>query len=189
MNIGDNNLEPAAGVVLIAAANLLDPNFTRTVILLCEHQYDGTFGLVLNNALPIGISDVVESEMAWDAPLHRGGPVQENTLHFLHSIPGLEIGSIEVLPGVMWGGDFGQLSAHLDAHKTDVAKVRFFVGYSGWGEGQLTSEIERDSWYLIKGRQDAVFCEDAGNHWRSVVRSLGPEYQILSNFPDDPRLN
>jgi putative transcriptional regulator len=189
MNMNKSDIEPDAGVILVASANLLDPNFSRSVILLCDHQYDGTFGLVLNNTLPVTMCDVVESIADWDAPLYRGGPVQENSLHFIHTIPDLDIGSRPITSEVFWGGDFDRLNKLIEQGSVDLSQIRFFVGYSGWGEGQLADEIKRDSWYLINGQGDTIFCDDSSNHWRRVVRTMGDEYEILANFPDDPRLN
>jgi putative transcriptional regulator len=77
----------------------------------------------------------------------------------------------------------------IEQGSVDLNQIRFFVGYSGWGEGQLADEIERDSWYLINGQDDKIFCDDSPNHWRRIVRTMGHEYEILANFPDDPRLN
>ena len=182
-------IEPAAGVLPVAAANLLDPNFSRTVVLLCEHTPEGTFGLVLNRALPLRLSDVTGDDLGWDAPLHRGGPVQENTLHFVHRRPDLELESHEVMPGLFWGGNFDKASQLLKYKEADPADFRFFVGYSGWGEGQLDEELKRDSWYLRRARPELVFADDVANLWRLALRGMGHDYAILAGFPDDPRLN
>jgi putative transcriptional regulator len=183
------NLEPAAGVLLVAAANLTDPNFARTVVLLCEHQAQGSFGLVLNRAIPLRLSEVTGEELGWDAPLYRGGPVQENTLHFIHRRPDLDLESQQVLPGLFWGGNFDKASQLLKYKEADPNDFRFFVGYSGWGEGQLDDEIKRDSWYLRRARLELAFHDDVANLWRHTLRGMGQEYAILAGFPDDPRLN
>ncbi len=183
------NIPPKSGMLLIAGANLLDPNFTRTIILLCEHRFEGSFGLVLNQPVSINLSDVVKNLDGWDAPLHRGGPVQENTLHFIHRCPDLDIGSQKILPGLYWGGEFEKLSTILRTGRVDANNFRFFIGYSGWGEGQLMDEVERDSWYLKPADLNLIFFEDAKNQWRQSFVNMGPDYQMLSNFPDDPRLN
>ncbi len=189
MSSEHDDLQPAAGVLLVAAANLLDPNFSRTVILLCEHQPEGTFGLVLNRKLPIRLRDVVSEDLGWDANLYRGGPVQENSLHYIHARADLNIDSQEVCPGIYWGGDFERLSQLLKYGEADVDDFRFFVGYSGWGEGQLDGEIDQDSWYLRKARPDLVFDKDATNLWRRTLASMGNDFRLLANFPDDPRMN
>ena len=182
-------MAPASGMFLIAGANMLDPNFSRTVILLCEHRYEGSFGLVLNQPLSIKLADIVTNIKNWDGKVHRGGPVQENSLHFIHRRGDLDIGSKEIMPGVFWGGEFKELARHIGTKRISSRDVRFFVGYSGWGEGQLASEIGRDSWYLSKATTQMIFYEDSRNHWRNIFKTMSDEFAILRNFPDDPRLN
>ena len=174
---------------LIAGANMLDPNFSRTVILLCEHKYEGSFGLVLNQPLPIKLTDIVTNLKKWDGKVFRGGPVQENTLHFIHRRADLDLGSKEIIPGIFWGGEFEVLVKNITANKISSADVRFFIGYTGWGEGQLDNEIKRDSWYLRKANMQMIFYKDSRNHWRRIFKAMGAQYKILTNFPDDPRLN
>ena len=164
------NIPPKSGMILVAGANLLEPNFSRSVILLCEHRYDGSFGLVLNRRLPIEVSDIMEHIKNWNAPLYRGGPVQENSLHFVHRCPDLGIGSQEIMPGLFWGGKFEVLNEKLSSKQLSTRDVRFFLGYSGWGEGQLVNEIQRDSWYLHEAGSELVFCNDSRNHWRKHLR-------------------
>ncbi len=187
--IPKQTLSPDAGMLLIAGANLLDSNFARTIILLCEHRYEGSFGLVLNQPTSLHLTDVIQDVADWDTQIYSGGPVQENTLHFIHRCPKLEIGSREIFPGVYWGGDFEALNRAVAAKHVDPSDLRFFTGYSGWSEGQLDNEIKRDSWYLSKAKVDTVFHPDSPNHWRHIFKTMGSEYSILASFPDDPRLN
>ena len=181
-------MAPEPGMFLIAGANMLDSNFSRSVILLCEHRYEGSFGLLLNQPLPLKLTDIV-TITGWDAGIYRGGPVQENTLHFIHRCANLDIGSREIMPGVYWGGEFEDLAKKVSQKKISPEDIRFFIGYSGWGEGQLDNEIKNDSWYLRKADRKMIFYNDSRNHWRSIFKSMGKEYEILTNFPDDPRLN
>ncbi|MFT5126636.1 MAG: putative transcriptional regulator [Rhodothermales bacterium] len=183
-----NDIEPAPGVLLIAGTALQDSYFGRAVVLLCEHQDEGSFGLVLNHAMPISLDDVV-NELSWTAPLCCGGPVAENTLHFLHPHANLGIGSREVLPGIYWGGDFDALREKVMLGQVKPEDLRFFLGYSGWSAGQLASEISEDSWFMTPANAENVFYEDSANHWRHAFTGMGPAFAILGNFPDDPRLN
>ena len=182
-------ISPAPGVFLIAGANMLDPNFSRSVILLCEHRYEGSFGLILNQPLRLKLADVLTNMTDRSEKIYRGGPVQENTLHFIHRCPGLGIGSKKIMPNVYWGGDLGSLAKKFSEDKISSKDIRFFVGYSGWGEGQLDDEIKKDAWYLRKATSEMIFYADSRNHWRNIFKIMGKEYAILSNFPDDPRLN
>jgi putative transcriptional regulator len=182
-----NQLQPAPGVLLIAEANLHDPNFRRTVVLLCEHKAEGSFGLILNHPVELRMSDLLQTK-GWDSAVCRGGPVEETSLHFLHCRADLEIGGREVVPGVFWGGDFDKLNERLAAGVLTPAECRFYIGYSGWGEKQLDNEIAHNSWYLAKASKDLIFRENV-NHWRETLKEMGPQYRLISTFPDDPRLN
>ena len=93
------------------------------------------------------------------------------------------------MPGIYWGGELNALKEQIRSKKISPSEIRFFVGYSGWGEVQLDSEIKKDSWYLKKASSKYIFFEDSRNHWRKIFQSMGKEYEILTNFPDDPRLN
>jgi len=177
-----------SGNLLIAAANLVDPNFSRSVILLCEHIDPGSFGLVLNHPTDLSLKDLV-SGLDVDAPIYKGGPVEENSLHFIHRCKSLDLESIEVVPGVFWGGDFEGLMDYVASGEVDLEDCRFFVGYSGWGPGQLREEVISDSWYITDATHQLVFIDDITNQWRQVLKSMGPGYKMLSTFPDDPRLN
>jgi putative transcriptional regulator len=177
------------GLLLVAAANLWDDNFIRTVILLCEHHATGSFGLVLNQPTPLKLGDLVTDLSAWDCLVYRGGPVQENTLHFLHRIADLGIDSLEVLPGIYWGGDFSKLKPLLQAGRFQPEDFRFFVGYAGWGKGQLADEMRQQAWYAKPATPAEVFISDSRNHWRKILRGMGEDFVLLADFPDDPRLN
>ncbi len=176
-------------MLLIAGANMMDPNFSRTITLLCDHRREGSFGLVLNQRLNLKLSDIVPSIKNWDATLYRGGPVQNDTLHFIHRCEKLDISSQEIAQNIFWGGDFIKLNEILAKKKHSLANFRFFLGYTGWGEGQLMNEIKEESWYLRSAKEKLVFFNDTTNHWRSIFKTMGPDYKILSMFPDDPRLN
>ncbi|MEM9997066.1 MAG: YqgE/AlgH family protein [Bacteroidota bacterium] len=177
----------APGTVLIAEPALRDPNFRRTVVLLCEHSDEGTFGLILNRPTGHHLSDVLDEPLGFDAELYQGGPVQLDTLHFLHPYGEID-GSIPVLDGVWWGGRFEEAVTMIDAAEAEAEAFRFFAGYAGWGPGQLDSEVEGDGWVVRPGHRRLVYDSDA-HLWREVVMALGGEYRLLANYPDDPSLN
>ena len=177
-----------SGILLIAAAGMFDPNFGRSVVLLCEHQAKGSFGLVLNQRLDATMSDLIET-CDWDSPVYRGGPVELGALHFIHCRDDIDVGSHEVLPGVFWGGDFVKLNRLLSEGVLTPEECRFFLGYSGWGEGQLQNELEHEGWYLCSASRELVFKQDSADFWRQTLKQMGPDYKILSTFPDDPRMN
>ena len=185
----DSEITPGPGVLLIAPPVLSDPNFRRTVVLLCEHGDAGSFGLILNRLLTLQLGDVLDSLSGRLEPLWLGGPVQPSTLHFLHRHGGEVEGAVPVFEDVCWGGHFDDVQGLLRRSATAASRLRFFLGYAGWIPGQLEAEIEGGGWILAPAETGFVFPEDADKLWSMVLRSLGGEYALIANFPEDPRLN
>ncbi|MEM6783562.1 MAG: YqgE/AlgH family protein [Bacteroidota bacterium] len=178
----------APGTVLIAEPALRDPNFRRTVVLLCEHTAEGSFGLVLNRPSGLHLSDVLQAPLGFDADLFQGGPVQLDTLHFLHPYGETIEGALPVLDGVWWGGDFDVALSQIQDAAVDPDTIRFYAGYAGWGPDQLDEEVAQAGWVVRPGHARLVYDSDA-YLWRELVLALGGEYRLLANFPDDPSLN
>ncbi len=180
---------PAPGTLLVAEPPLADPNFRRTVILLCEHNLEGSFGLVLNRPTGHRLAEVSLTPLPFDGELGLGGPVQPDTLHYLHPYGDEVDGAMPVVDGVYWGGDFEQVQQLLEAERLDADRFRFFVGYSGWGPGQLDDEFDEGSWFVLPATAHLIWAASDDNLWRQVLRSLGGDYALLSTYPDDPRMN
>src|SRR3954469_14533373 len=141
---------PGPGILLIADPFLKDPNFMRTVIFLCEHQNEGSFGFVLNRPYEYTLDELVSGAEGMKLPVFSGGPVQMDTIHFLHQYPDLIPGGFEVINGVYWGGDFETAIELIKDGKIDTDHIRFYVGYSGWGEGQLNDELQEKTWLTVE---------------------------------------
>lgn len=178
-----------AGVLLIAPPAMTDPNFNRSVVLLCEHTDEGSFGLVLNRPLEASPADLVEGMDGYPGRLGLGGPVQTDTLHYLHRHGDTITDAINIVDGVLWGGDFDMVLAMIAGNQTTETDLRFFLGYTGWSPGQLLDEIELGGWIVTEARPDDVFPDDPPSLWRTILRRMGGEYAILANFPEDPRMN
>lgn len=176
------------GKLLIAKPYLGDPNFERSVVLVCAHGEEGAFGLVLNQATDKVLSDFFEDVMA-DSPVFMGGPVENRTLHFLHKRGDIVEGAIELQEGLYWSGDFEQIKTLLNTGLLKENEIRFYLGYSGWGEGQIEKELQEDVWVLADGSVEVVFGSDTSQIWRNALRKLGGNYIIMANSPSDPRLN
>lgn len=178
------------GQFLVAAQDLTDPNFHRTVVLIVQHSEQGALGLVLNRPAPVRMKELWEKADQGDCPrddeVMIGGPCQ-GPLMVLHR--SAEHGDTDPLPGVYFTGQSDQIVAVVD----DVEQpARFFVGYSGWGEGQLENELEAGGWIVLPATADDVF----GPHhdlWERLVKQAGREKLIdmlnLKSVPDDPSLN
>ena len=185
-----NDVLPGKGKLLISEPYLMDPNFERTVILLCEHNEDGSFGFVLNKPSPLNFEEVVEGVAGLNEKLFIGGPVQQDTLHFIHQEPGLIEGGMEIENGLFWGGDFDKILSLIDINQINPEKFRFFIGYSGWSPGQLEQEIEENSWIVSPGLDAEVLLQsDSSELWKLALNQLGGRFKIYSNYPVNPRLN
>lgn len=182
-------IDPAAGVLLIADPFLKDPNFMRTVVLLTEHQDEGTVGFVLNRQWETTLDELIPDVAGFSIPVYYGGPVQMNTIHFLHCKPELVPGGVEIMPGVFWGGDFDTVMEHLKDGTLDTNEIRFFIGYSGWGNGQLEGEMTEKTWLTVAATTELVFHPNAEEIWKDSLKHLGGDYEMMINFPIDPQLN
>ncbi|UCE01246.1 MAG: YqgE/AlgH family protein [Candidatus Latescibacterota bacterium] len=177
------------GCLLIASPTLRDPNFSRTVVLLCEHGDEGSMGLVINRPTEHTLAEAI-SEMPPRATqrLYWGGPVQQQLVLVLHRSSLDAPGSTEIVDGMALGSDSEALYEVLDAHDAD-GRVRVFCGYAGWSAGQLDAEMEVRSWIVGPGRAKLVFGVDAEQIWHEALRALGPRYAWLATMPADPRVN
>ncbi len=176
------------GILLISDPFLKDPNFRRTVVFLCEHLPEGSFGFVLNKKTDLLLNELVDDAEGVDITVFEGGPVQKDTIHFLHRCP-YKIGGVEVDNGIFWGGDFTKAVSLLKEKEVDANDIRFFIGYSGWGEGQLDGELEEKSWIIRASSLSLVFNANTQQVWKTALQDMGGEYSQMTNYPIDPQLN
>ncbi|HEU4609267.1 MAG TPA: YqgE/AlgH family protein [Chitinophagaceae bacterium] len=182
-------IEPGPGILLIAEPFLKDPNFQRTVVLLCDHQKEGSFGFVINRHFDHKLNELMNDMDDLSLPVFYGGPVQMDSLHFLHQYPEKIPGSYEVQAGIFWGGDFETAISLLREGSIKPDKIRFFIGYSGWSGGQLDMELKEKSWLTVGATRRVVFHNSASEIWKESLKLLGGEYEQLINYPTDPSLN
>lgn len=180
---------PKPGAMLISEPFLPDDNFKRTVIMLCEHNEEGSIGFILNKPLGMMINEAVEDFPEFKVPLYLGGPVEHNTLHYLHRLGDKIDGSQPLLDGLWWGGNFETIKAEIESGNVQPGDVRFFLGYSGWGQGQLENELKEKSWVVADGKASYIFDTEPDELWKVVLRDMGGQYQLMSTFPDSPLLN
>ena len=115
--------------------------------------------------------------------------MQQDALHFLHQYPDLINGGEEVAKGIYWGGNFESLLIHLKNDSIDPEKIRFFIGYSGWTEGQLDYELKEESWLTVMATRKLIFNTKPEDIWKDSLNHLGGNYKMMVNFPLDPELN
>ncbi|MBP6641971.1 MAG: YqgE/AlgH family protein [Flavobacteriales bacterium] len=185
----ENRIKPARGRLLVSEPFLPDPYFRRTVVLLCEHNEEGSFGFVLNRHMDMAVSDLMENLPPVASQVSIGGPVKSSNLYYLHTLGKRISGSEEVVDGVFMGGDYEQLSGVLSADERLSKHVRFFVGYSGWGKDQLDKELEEKAWLVSNGEKARIMDVRTSDLWAQTLRAMGKPFAPLANFPDDPSLN
>lgn len=184
-----NKIKPERGRLLISEPFLPDPNFERTVVLLCEHNEEGSFGFVLNKPSILKVNEVMEELTDLENLVFVGGPVQQDTLQFIHRNASLE-NAVEIVERIYWGGAFENLMLLLETNQIVAGDVRFFLGYSGWGPGQLEAELDQDSWIVCDYVTDQLLFDTGSDvMWRKALESMGGRFSMYSNYPVDPRLN
>ena len=184
-----NRVKPKKGSILVSEPYLADPNFERTIILLCEHNAEGSFGFVLNKPSQAKITDLIEGMKNFDATVYVGGPVQQDTLHYIHCLDTLE-DAVEIGNGIYWGGNFEQLNLMLLSQKLTDADLKFYLGYSGWSEGQLEEELKANSWIVSDNVDEKLIFETNPEiMWQKALQAMGGRFSVYSNYPVDPRLN
>jgi putative transcriptional regulator len=182
-------IKPAKGRLLIAEPFLKDPNFIRSVILLCEVQKAGCFGFVINKLADSTLGDLVTGLEHLSVPVYYGGPVQDTTIHFLHTYPEFIKGGFPITENVYWGGDFEIATALITSGEISTEGIRFYLGYSGWEENQLQDELKEGSWVVSKSNKDIIFLPEVEKMWKEAMMGMGGDYKLLVNAPIDPQLN
>ena len=161
----------------------------RTVVFLCEHQDEGSFGFVLNRNYDYSLDELVNGLDDLKLPVFYGGPVQMDTIHFLHQYPEKIPGGYEIAEGVFWGGDFDVAIQMIRSGEINLQRIRFYIGYSGWGTGQLNDELKEKSWLTVKATRKIIFHKETEEIWKESLKLLGGDYEMMINFPIDPQLN
>jgi putative transcriptional regulator len=180
----------AAGRLLISEPFMPDPNFKRSVILLTEYSEAGAMGFILNHQSEYLLGDILPDVSYSEIPVYMGGPVAENTLHYIHRCPDKIEGGIEIWDGIYWGGDFEQIKQLINNYQLTEDEIKFFTGYSGWTPSQLDDELREDAWIVAnKFEAGTIFSNSEHNLWKEVVIGLGQRYAHIANFPENPMLN
>jgi putative transcriptional regulator len=180
---------PQKGQVLLSEPFLNDPYFRRTVVFLCEHNAEGSFGFVLNNYIDVELEQIMDNMPAFEGRISIGGPVRNSNLYYLHTLGHQIDDSVEVIPGLFMGGNFDNLRTLLLAGKVNKNDVRFFVGYSGWSPDQLEEEIKQKSWFVTSINKEIVMNSENDDLWKTILKTMGVKGKLVANLPDDPSLN
>ena len=181
---------PEKGNLLIAEPSIIgDLSFNRAVILLADHNHLGSVGFILNKPLNYNLKDLIDSTDS-ELIIYNGGPVEQDNLYFIHKVPELIPNSLEIGNGVYWGGDFEAALALINQNKISDNDIRFFLGYSGWDENQLHSELKSNNWLVSENiYHNAIISKCDTTFWRKKMVELGEDYSIWSNAPENPSFN
>ena len=188
-NMEYRNIPPKQGRLLISEPFIFDPHFKRTVILLVEHNANGSVGFILNRPINIKVNEIVEDFPTFDAEVFLGGPVNQNNLFFFHTMGEAIEGSSEIIPGLFLGGNFSQVKELIITGKMQPHDIRFFAGYSGWEKNQLKKELKEKSWIVTKATLEQALYGRTKEFWHETLKKMGSKFAIMSNFPEDPTMN
>lgn len=180
---------PSKGALLAAQPYLGDPHFEQTVILLTEHNEEGSVGFVVNKSLEINFDDIVMKFPKFQSKIYHGGPVQEDNLYFIHRKGDLIPGSLPIHSDLYWGGDINPLRELIEMKLISPQDIRFFLGYSGWTPGQLMDEVRHNSWLILENEAVSVLDDSPEEMWRKIMHLVGGDFPLFANGPEDFTLN
>ncbi len=194
--------KPEQGKLLLSEPFSTDPNFKRTVVLLASHNEEGSVGFVLNRPMELRLEQIVDDFQYSELPIWDGGPVQRDSLFYIHTLGDAIPDSIPIFESPLkkggqggclyWSGNFETVKALIKGNKLAENEIRLFIGYSGWSAQQLENEIQSNSWLVAPATIDVVM--NAGKEsdeklWKEVIKSMRKDYSILANFPENPLWN
>ena len=185
----ENNLSPQKGRILISEPFLMDNYFKRSIVLLTVHSDEGTVGFVLNKPVNMKVNEIIADFPAVNAIVSLGGPVQTNTLHYVHTMGDIIPGSMKIIENIYWGGEFDVIKRLLESGSLNNENIRFFLGYSGWQSNQLEDELSDNAWVVAEISPEEIMTPMNKHFWNKTLNRLGKKYQMWSNFPENPQMN
>ncbi len=177
------------GRVLISEPFLSDNYFRRAIVYLTEHNEEGSIGFVLNKPLELNASEILDDFPKSDLSISVGGPVSNNTVHYIHTLGERIPGSVLVSDGIYWGGDFETIKNMIAGGGIKPYELRFFLGYSGWSADQLDAELKENAWLVGKISPGMLMQGVGGEFWSNTLARYDNKYKAWANFPEDPGLN
>ncbi len=177
------------GSILIAEPFILEGYFKRSVVAMCEHRPDGSVGFILNKTVEMNICDLIGDFPEFESRVNFGGPVATDTIHYMHCAGHLLEDSTEICNGVYWGGNFEKLKSLISSELVKPEHIRFFVGYSGWSEGQLHEELEAGTWMVDDMDANYVFKAKQKDLWKLALNNKGKVYTVIAQMDEFHSLN
>jgi len=177
------------GKILLAEPFMLDPGFKRSAILLCDHGIEGSVGFIINKPIDMEVNSLLADFPDAELGVNYGGPVATDTLHYIHNMGAILDESMEIGQGLFWGGNFTQLKVLLREGVSQNYMLKFFVGYSGWSQGQLVDELDYGSWVIADLDPNYLTDSDPKNLWRNIMAQKGNNFGVIAEMPDDAHWN
>lgn len=185
-NIRYNNIAPEPGKLLVAEPFLRDFPFCRSVTLLVNHTAESSMGIILNMPIPQSLNELIpEFNNFPEIPLFRGGPLGGDILFFLHTYKDIPE-ALPIVEGLYLNGDFQVMKSNIINGNIDPKSVRFFLGYTGWGPGQLEFELKQNTWLITRTSVEYIINQSPYTLWKDTMNSMGEKYQIWTRFPINP---
>jgi putative transcriptional regulator len=184
-----NEFKSLRGQLLLDSGELRGSFFNRSVVLICQHDEQGAFGLVLNQPSPNKVGEMLVADLPEsikDLNLFLGGPVQTSALSYLHS--DVFLPDANVMPNLSLGHSLEEL-VELGGSFAPTQQIRLFAGYAGWSPGQLESELKRKAWLTHPASLDLIFRTDPSDLWNEILRVKGWKYRLIASAPEDLSLN
>lgn len=188
--IRHNHVLPNQGSILISEPFLQDAYFQRSIVLLIEHTKKESMGFVLNKKTNLFVNTFFrELSDSPEIPIYLGGPMDPDHLFFIHSLGDIIVpDTLQIEEQLYFGGDFDAIKQYIANGHSIEGKAKFFLGYSGWNEGQLIQEIRQNSWVVSHNTHD-LFSADGEKYWKASVELLGNDYKNWTKYPKDPLMN
>ena len=177
------------GQLLISEPSLDERTFFKSVVLITHHTDNESIGLVLNQGTRIQLNEILNDIPLIDLPVYIGGPVARNTIQFIHTIGSIVSNTQKIAEGLYWGGDFDKIIELISSKKITKDQIRFFAGYSGWGEHQLNNEIKENNWIVHEANINICMQYSNDKLWSDLIKTKHKKYAIWTNMPKDPSLN
>ena len=187
--IQSNTLNPVIGDVLISEPFMNDFYFRRSVILLIDHNEEGSLGVIFNKRLTIPFNEIVQGFPEFNADVYLGGPVETDRIFFIHTVGEMIPDSHLISNGLYWSGNISVLKSMIKMDLIKPHEVRFYVGYAGWDGGQLREELKANTWVVGRFTAKQLLRTMPDKMWSDFVKQIGKRYALWDKFPVNPSDN
>lgn len=184
-----SDIAPKAGNVLISEPFMQDLYFSRAVVYLIDHNEKETLGLVINKRSGLVLGELDKDLKSSLIPVYIGGPVEADSLFYVHQVGDIIPKSVQVTGNIYFGGEWETVRSLIADGILNELNIKLCLGYSGWTPGQLDEEIKSKSWVVSDIHPDKLFEHPDTDLWKYAVQNLGKKYENWINFPAHPVLN